>query len=203
MNGIKYAPDFLTRGEHDDLFAACDQIPFSITKTQYGKDVIHSSMTYGPEGYKMRSGYNGDFSSLKDAPDAVKMLQQKLSKYADKTIDYLSVVRYRDGNDGMVWHQHSEDRHGQDASVWIVRTGTERMLSTRPIIGYKRDKKGKEVPIGGPITHMLMTKGSLAVLPSSFNDKQPYLGHLHAVLKYKGAELCYSINCKVLPTNMG
>lgn len=86
-------------------------------------------MTYGPEGYEMRSGYNGDFSVLKDAPYAIKMLQQKLSMYAGKEIDYLSVVRYRDGNDGMVWHQHSEDRHGQDASVWIVRTGTERTLS--------------------------------------------------------------------------
>ena len=40
-----------------------------------------------------------------------------------------------------------------------------------------------------------MAKGSLAVLPSSFNDT-----HQHAVLKYKDAGLCYSINCKVLPT---
>ena len=104
---IDYVPAFLTQEEHDALFQACDKIPFSITKTRWGLDVLHSSMTYGPEGYEMRQGYNGDFALLKDAPDAIKMLQRKLSEYAGKQIDYLCVVRYRDGNDGMTWHQHS------------------------------------------------------------------------------------------------
>jgi uncharacterized Zn-finger protein len=180
---VPYVPDFLTKDEHDSLFSACADIPFAITKTRWGKDVKHSSMTYAPEGYEMRHGYNGDFCSLKYAPDAIKMLQQKLSDYAGKTIDYLSVVRYQNGDEGMTWHQHSEDRHGGDMSVWIVRTGAERTLSIR------KNEKGSE------ISHMLMGLGSLAVLPSEFNDT-----HLHKVSPYKGAGMCYSINCKVLPT---
>jgi hypothetical protein len=114
----------------------------------------------------------------------VKHLQARLSEYAGKQIDYLSVVRYRGGNDGMPWHQHPEDRHGGDMSVWIVRTGCQRTLSIRPKGGKRED--------------ILMAKGSLAVLPSAFNDT-----HEHSVLPFKDVGVCYSINAKVLPYSAG
>jgi uncharacterized Zn-finger protein len=182
---VPYTPDFLTQEEHDSLFAACNSLPFSTTLTRWNKESRHATVTYGPEEYKMRSEYKGEYFPLDAAPDAIKMLQQKLSEYVGKTIDYLSIVRYLDEKGGMTWHQHDEDRHGQDASVWIVRTGTERTLSIR-----RKGEKGR-----GAATHMLLAKGSLAVLPSAFNDT-----HEHAVLDYKGAGLCYSINAKCLPT---
>ena len=177
-----YVPNFLSDIETSELFQACAALSYSITKTvPWNKEVKHSSITFAPDGYKMRRGYNGDFCPLKDAPAAIKNLADKLTAYAGKEIDYLSVVRYRDGNDGMTWHQHSEDRHGQDASVYIVSTGATRDLSIRRIDGSDH-KKITALP------------GSLIVLPSEFNDT-----HEHAVLKSKAAGVRYAVNCKHLP----
>jgi alkylated DNA repair dioxygenase AlkB len=123
----------------------------------------------------------GTLNHLTNAPEPIRQLAAKLTAYAGKEINYLSVVRYRDGDDYFNWHQHKEDKQpGRDMSVWIVSTGAERPFAVRPL--------------GGKSIRLIAESGSLIILPSSFNDT-----HEHAVPKCKATTVRYAVNAKHIP----
>jgi alkylated DNA repair dioxygenase AlkB len=121
-------------------------------------------------------------------PAVLLSLQAKLTAklrtmvgYEQRTVNYLSVVRYPDETAGIGWHQHSED-NGVDTPVLIVSVGAVRPFHLR--VQKDRSQKWEH-----DAEH-----GSLIVLPSSFNNT-----HEHAILKEKRAcGVRISVNTKCL-----
>jgi alkylated DNA repair dioxygenase AlkB len=122
-----------------------------------------------------------------NTPAVLRSLQAKLTAklrtmvgYEQRTVNYLSVVRYSDETVGINWHKHSED-NGVDTPVLIVSVGAVRPFHLRL---KDRTQKWEQ-----PAEH-----GSLIVLPSSFNDT-----HEHAILKEKHpCKVRISVNTKCL-----
>ena len=193
----RYIPHFLTLEEHDDLFATCAGLPFVRHKMFIdGVFVGHRrfSVMMFTELIGAARGFPEDIVSLKDAPPAILHLAAKLTDYAKKPINYLSVMRYEDGRDGIDWHQHAEDKvpPGKDMSVYIVSTGVERDLAIREGTTIGRTFVPKE---GGEITRIRAEQGSLIVLPSEYNNT-----HGHAVPKSQvKMGVRYAVNAKHVP----
>ena len=181
MTKLKYVPGFLTPVEAQKLFISCAQLPFVRRRTVPWNKLKRNAVVSFSNLPNARASAAGDLFLLSAAPKPIKKLAKKLTEQAGKAINYLSVVRYENGNDYMNWHQHKEDKQpGRDMSVWIVSTGAERPFAVRPL--------------GGKGTKTLAQAGSLIILPSSFN-----LTHEHAVPKCNTTTVRYAVNCKHIP----
>jgi alkylated DNA repair dioxygenase AlkB len=173
-------PDFLTKTEADALFEFCQTLQHKRNKGMYG--VTKRRLSYACYSIEPTSN-SGPTVPLKDAPEPILKLAAKLSAYAGKEINYLSIVGYADEKDSMNFHQHKEDKApGRDATVYVVSLGDVRSVAVKSL----REKKH---------TYELdPVHGSLYVLPASFNDT-----HEHAVLKSSSPKsLRIGINCKHL-----
>ncbi len=179
---FEYVENFLSREEADALFCACARLEFPMRRNPRNpKYFIRRSGVGFMEKPSAHASAAGSVFPLAEAPEELKNLAEKLSAYLGngRRVNYLSVVRYRDGNDHINWHHHKEDE-GHDTPVLIVSTGAERRFSIR--------EKGK------PETaqHFVAKHGSLIVLSSAANDSDE-----HAVLNTKNVlGPRYSINAK-------
>ena len=121
---------------------------------------------------------------LEDAPAEIQALREKLSKFAGKDVNYLSLVGYADEKDHITWHRHRED-DGRDATVYLISLGATRTFGLSRPQDAPRDQW----------TSMQPVHGSLIVIPSEYNDT-----HEHAVLDDKEPKgLRISINTKCIP----
>jgi len=180
-----------------EAHATCAGLPFVRHKMFIDRVFVgyrrFSVMMFTESGRGVR-GYEEDIVLLKDAPAPILKLGAKLTEYARKEINYLAVVRYENGRDGMDWHQHKEDKvpPGRDMSVYIVSTGAERDLAIREgtTIG------GRFLPKeDGKITRIRAEQGSLIVLPSEYNNT-----HGHAVpTSQLRMGVRYAVNAKHVP----
>ena len=126
-----------------------------------------------------------------NTPAVLRSLQAKLTAklrtmvgYEQRTVNYLSVIRYSDETVGIDWHKHSED-NGIDTPVLIVSVGAVRPFHLR----LQKDPNQKWEQDAG--------HGSLIVLPASFNDT-----HKHAILKEKhpcGVRISVNTKCLTKP----
>jgi alkylated DNA repair dioxygenase AlkB len=169
-----YTPD-----ETRALFETCAQLDFVRGKAPFGKEKRHAVRIFCDVESAVRE--TKARSPLSEAPDAINKLLADLRKHSGKNVNYAAVVEYRDGDDYIAPHQHSEDR-GNDATVWIVSTGAERPFAVKPVNG-------------GAATRFLATLGSLITLSSEANET-----HVHYVPKCKRSTgVRYSVNCKAIP----
>ncbi len=190
LNGtasIPYVPDFLTPAEADALFAFLKTLPHERRKNPRNRFMMRRVSYRGWSPFpKSHSGY--ETLPLSSMPDEIKALQAKLTAYAGKEINYLSVIGYENEKDHMNWHQHKEDKrpiHCEDMTVWVVNLGEVRTIGIRPV--GSKDKSQYE--------YLHPKHGSLYVLPSEYNNT-----HEHAVLDDEfPCALRISINCKHIP----
>ena len=172
---MTFVENFLGRDDATVLFDACDRLEFRRKMTRGGL-ARHATVAFSSVPDKHQKTL-----PLESAPDPIRDLSRRLTKFAGKPVNYLAVVRYESGDDYMNWHQHECDRALPDATTYIVSTGAERPFSVRPV--------------DGRATKVTATAGSLIVLPSSFNTT-----HEHAVPKARGVSTVrYAVNCKSVP----
>jgi alkylated DNA repair dioxygenase AlkB len=174
-----YVSGFLTSEETAAVFDACSKLPFKPRYTWAGWVVKHTTLTYTDEIAKR---YKGPRLPWRRLPGPLVQLAAKLTNYAGKVINYVSIVRYLNGDEFMQYHQHEEDEvPGRDMSVYIVSTGAERPLEIRNLKT-------------NACTQVFARQGSLIVLPSEYN-----ITHEHAVPKFKAANgVRYAMNCKAI-----
>jgi 2-oxoglutarate-Fe(II)-dependent oxygenase superfamily protein/uncharacterized protein DUF4326 len=209
----EYTPNFLTPKEADDFFSFfndwhyCD---YKIVKSglilkrknvAFAGDPNHtqvrgskeSGVTFGAmETESADDDCGGNvLPSDENTPAVLRSLQKKLTAklrtmvgYEQRTVNYLSVIRYSDQTVGIDWHKHSED-NGVDTPVLIVSVGAVRPFHLR----LRKDHSQKWEQDAG--------HGSLIVLPASFNDT-----HQHAILKEKrpcGVRISVNSKCLIRP----
>jgi hypothetical protein len=184
---IPYIENFFTQADADKLLEVCKAQPATRPRNARNKTVFIRKVSYGCYSVlpKSRTGmtvHGGGANYLDAAPYEITSLQAKLSAYAGKEINYLSILGYENEKDHIGWHQHREDNMLQDQSVWVISLGQIRQLALRP----KGSKDRSEYE------YLYPAHGSLYVLPSSFNRT-----HEHAVLDRDfPCSLRISINCK-------
>jgi alkylated DNA repair dioxygenase AlkB len=182
-----YEADFLSPEEIADLEKACESAPWHRYKIR-GHYVRRSSCLYTKvrTSRSLLTHHGGDgIYSLDEAPEAIKAYRAKLSAHAGVDINYMSCVRYLDGQEYMGPHQHKEDRERDDQRVWIMSLQTPRPFVTEPKDGGCEDDR--KVIIAEP--------GSLITLSTAANTT-----HLHSVPEDKSVKTVrYSINCKAIP----
>ena len=176
VSKLIYVPQFLSEEEAQKLFETGVTLPFKRKTVMFGKLARHASYEFttfpSAENHRPLSG----------APAAILHLRDRLSEYAGRDVNNLSVVRYETG-DYFDWHQHradkvrNEDGTKRDATVYIVSTGVVRPFSVRPVGGKRED--------------ILAEHGSLIVLPASFNRT-----HEHSVPKVKATGVRIAVNAQ-------
>ena len=204
-----YIHNFLTPEEADCLFTFCQTLPakrlvnprnraVNICKLQMPCYSVVTNFRAVPNGYPGENitGWtepgmklspnertNEWMTPIEDAPAEILTLREKLSAYAGKDVNYLSLVGYADEKDHITWHKHRED-DGRDATVYLISLGATRTFGLR-LKDAPRDRW----------TLMQPVHGSLIVIPSEYNDT-----HEHAVLDDKEPKgLRISINTKCIP----
>jgi hypothetical protein len=187
---FNYTPNFLTREEANELVAYFETQAFHVRPNPRNPNNPKYNIKRQSLGYIASNAFNDrdpkewrtEYADIDTAPEILQRFRAKLSAHVDKDVNYISILKYPDGNAHIDWHQHGEDRW-HDSPVWDVSVGpTERMFWAREI-----DKPKTEVSVLGEV-------GSLITLPSSMNTT-----HQHAIRKDKTTSVRYSINCKSLP----
>lgn len=175
-----YIPGFYSPEKTLALYNACAKLDYPVRYSEpWGHEIRHRAIGWSEQPSK-RLGDIGSERPLDTMPYEIRLLLDDLSAFSGKDVNYAASVRYADGSDYMGWHQHKEDR-GRDATVWIVSTGAERPF------GFK--------PLGGKMTKIMATAGSLIVLSSEANET-----HLHSVPKCARCHAVrYAVNCKSIP----
>jgi hypothetical protein len=186
-----YTPDFLTKDETDELTAYFETQTFHVRVNPRNPKNPKYNIKRQSLGYIASNAFNDrdqkewgtEYADIDTAPELLQRFRAKLSAHVGKDVNYMSILKYPDGNAHIDWHQHGEDRW-HDSPVWDVSVGpTERMFWAREIDNPKTTKIG-----------VLAEVGSLITLPSSMNTT-----HQHAILKDETTGVRYSINCKSLP----
>ena len=224
----KYDKDFLSQEEADALFAVAKSLPTErpLTKLSGFKNRLRRlqmpcySATPNWRGSENQET-NQWMTPLEEAPAKMKSLAEKLSKLADKAVNYFSFVGYENEKDHIGWHQHREDKC-RDARVFIISLGEVRTFGIRKLCDECRvcDNCNKQLCDGETKPSCKQCKqahkhrktcascndnrrwillepahGSLITLPSEYNDT-----HEHAVLDDKESKgLRISINTKHIP----
>lgn len=200
---IPYVKDFLTQGEADAIFSALQALTPVRDRNKRNSTTFIRMLRYGTyvvnPTARTKTVYGPKLDIL-DLPDILKPLRAKLSEYAGKDINYLSILGYADQYDHINMHQHKEDNVEEDASVYVASFGHIRELVTRPLVTcVNPDCKDAK---NGPHMHgtkdrnlyetIMPEHGSLYVLPHSYNTT-----HEHEVpdSKYE-CGLRISVNCK-------
>src|SRR5579863_2811830 len=189
---IPYVKDFLDAREADQLFAVLQTMSPVRERNRRNQNVYIRKLHYGTYAplrspgspilaSQTQQGY-GKRLVPGDAPNEIKSLKARLTAYAGKDVNYLSILGYENENDHIGWHQHREDRGEEDQSVWVLSLGQVRELTIRPV---GCDDKSQYVTL-------IPEHGSLYVLPHEYNTT-----HEHAILdsRYR-CGLRISINCK-------
>lgn len=186
-----YTPNFLTKDETDELTAYFETQTFHVRVNPRNPKNPKYNIKRQSLGYIASNAFNDrdqkewgtEYADIDTAPAILQRFRAKLSAHVCKDVNYMSILKYPDGNAHIDWHQHGEDRW-HDSPVWDVSVGpTERMFWAREIDNPKTTKIGA-----------LAGVGSLITLPSSMNTT-----HQHAILKDETTSVRYSINCKSLP----
>jgi alkylated DNA repair dioxygenase AlkB len=186
LSPIPYVKGFLDVREADDLFnffRAMSVTPEPNKRNPTGPPVrILKYGTYVREPLSRTKAVYGPVLDFANVPEAMLSPLAKLSAYAGRTINYASVLGYRDERDHINFHQHPEDRVETDMSVYVLSLGHDRDLVLRPVGCKDKDQYVTIVP----------EHGSLYVLPSGYN-----VTHEHAIPDSKyPCGLRISINCK-------
>jgi alkylated DNA repair dioxygenase AlkB len=180
-----------TRDETDELTAYFETLTFHVRVNPRNPKNPKYNIKRQSLGYIASNAFNDrdqkewgtEYADIDTAPELLQRFRAKLSAHVGKDVNYMSILKYPDGNAHIDWHQHGEDRW-HDSPVWDVSVGpTERMFWAREIDNPKTTKIG-----------VLAEVGSLITLPSSMNTT-----HQHAILKDETTSVRYSINCKSLP----
>jgi alkylated DNA repair dioxygenase AlkB len=178
-NAATVYESWYTPEETQALFTACAKLNFNLRTNHWGQTIRHQTVGFTAVPSARLEMIDAEHP-LSEAPSEIAKLLADLSRHSGKDVNYASVVRYRDGEDYINWHQHKEDK-GRDATVWIVSTGAERPFAIKRV--------------GGKPIKFTATQGSLIILSSEANDT-----HLHSVPKCKGCTgVRYSVNCKAIP----
>lgn len=188
---FEYTPNFLTKEEASELVSYFETLKFHVRVNPRNPKNPKYNIKRQSLGYIASNAFNDrdqkewgtEYADIDTAPEILQRFRAKLSAHVGKNVNYMSILKYPDGNAHIDWHQHGEDRW-HDSPVWDVSVGpTERMFWAREIDNPKTTKIG-----------VLAEVGSLITLPSSMNTT-----HQHAILKDKTMGVRYSINCKSLP----
>jgi hypothetical protein len=192
---IPYVENFLTEAEADELFDFCRTLP-SVRPVNprnpkaFIRKVSHGCFSILPESRTGKTVHGGGADGFAASPQQIKDLAGKLTEYAGKTVNYLSVLGYENEKDHIGFHRHREDDTLKSQAVYVVSLGEERLLTIRP--AGSRDRSTYQ--------GLLPKHGSLYVLPhldqygGIFNQT-----HEHAILDEKfPCSLRISINCKAI-----
>jgi hypothetical protein len=188
---FEYTPDFLTKEEANQLVSYFETLKFHVRPNPRNPKNPKYNIKRQSLGYIASNAFNDrdqkewgtEYADIDTAPEILQRFRAKLSAHVGKDVNYMSILKYPDGNAHIDWHQHGEDRW-HDSPVWDVSVGpTERMFWAREIDNPKTTKLG-----------VLAEVGSLITLPASMNTT-----HQHAIRKDKTTSVRYSINCKSLP----
>jgi hypothetical protein len=181
-----YVSEFLDRGESVRLYDACERLSFvrrvnPRNATQYLK---RGTITFQDDnvgrGAAVLGSNHVDVRSFSTAPKTISQLRTKLTKYAGRLVNYVSINLYPDGASGIGFHNHKEDLE-IDTPVLLVSVGSVRTMWMRRMGGVKN-------------TGQSLASGSLFVMPSVLNKT-----HQHAILPEKEIQgVRYSLNCKCL-----
>jgi alkylated DNA repair dioxygenase AlkB len=201
-DGVEFVPNFLTPEQADAFLKCCESLPF-----------VRKPNPRNPNNFIKRSGIGwtdanavntrrnndtGGKLDMKDAPPIIKEMRDMMSAKAGRHVNYLSLQRYLDGTEHILWHCHAED-HENDTPVLIASCGAERILSLRALPEEKRWKVWEQKPYKTPPhlptdINIPLPQGSLLVMSPQINDT-----YLHAILDMKNVGVRYSINAKCLP----
>ncbi len=136
---IPYVENFFSNPEADDLFAFCQSLPRARPRNPRNLSTFIRKVSCGcysplPSAHSpsMLFGtvHGGKVHSVESAPQQICEFADRLSVYAGKKINYLSILAYENGDDFINWHQRNEDRVLDDQSVWVISLGEELQLLT-------------------------------------------------------------------------
>jgi len=181
---FQYTPNFLSSGETSELASYLDTLEFHVRMTRWGKQVKRESIGYiARNAFNDRKNWGTEYADIETAPEILQRFRKKLVQHTGREINYMSILKYPNGDATINWHNHRED-HWHNSPVWDVTIGpTERRFWAREIANPK-----------STVTSVLAEVGSLITLPASMNTT-----HEHAILKDKTMGVRYSVNCKSLP----
>jgi hypothetical protein len=191
VSPYSYTPNFLTKEEANELVSYFETLKFHVRPNPRNPENPKYNIKRQSLGYIASNAFNDrdqkewrtEYADIDIAPEILQRFRAKLSAHVGKDVNYMSILKYPDGNAHIDWHQHGEDRW-HDSPVWDVSVGpTERMFWAREIDNPETTKIG-----------VLAEVGSLITLPASMNTT-----HQHAIRKDKTTSVRYSINCKSLP----
>jgi hypothetical protein len=189
----EYEGRFLDSAKADALLECLDRIDFPQRANPRNptQNLRRQTFEFVDDGLDLNTEAKGEYSFghsairkalIKDAPAEIQDLRNRLSSRADKTINYLSVNKYPDGNAGIGWHRHQEDLE-RDADVWIISVGLERKF-------WIRERNKPETAVFRQAKH-----GTLITMPSILNET-----HEHAILREARVHgTRYSVVAKCMP----
>lgn len=181
---FQYTPNFLNDREASELACYLDAVDFHVRTTRWGKQIKRQSLGYiAQNAFNDRKNWGTEYADIETAPEILQQFRRKLGQHTGQDINYMSLLKYPNGDATINWHNHRED-HWHQSPVWDVTIGpTERVFWAREVADPK-----------DTVTSVLGEVGSLITLPASMNTT-----HEHAILKDKTTGVRYSINCKSLP----
>jgi hypothetical protein len=188
---FEYTPNFLTKEEANDLASYFEAVDFNVRKNPRNPNNPKYNIKRQSLGYIAPNAFNDrdlkewgtEYADIETMPEILQRFRAKLSAHVGKDVNYMSILKYPDGNAHIDWHNHRED-HWHNSPVWDVTIGpTERTFWAREVADPENT-----------VTSVLAEVGSLVTLPASMNTT-----HQHAIRRDKTTAVRYSINCKSLP----